>query len=72
MRAATLDDVPAIAELIERHAQEVFGESELSEDEVRHWFGLPHIWIRVAEQDGSLFGYLDVLRPSEEAPWDDW
>ena len=70
VRAATEDDVPAIAALIERHAQEVFGESELSEEEVRHWFRLPNVWIRVAEQNESLFGYLDALSPSEEAPWD--
>jgi len=70
LRGPTLDDVPAIAELIERHAQEVFGESEVSGDELRHWFGLPNIWMRVAEEDGRLQGYLDVLKPSDEAAWD--
>lgn len=65
VREATEEDIPAIAALVERHAQEVLGESELSEAEIRHWFTLPRIWIRVAEHDGEICGYLDSLRRSE-------
>src|SRR5205823_60533 len=61
VRAAREDETPAIAELIDRHACEGFGESDMSEDEIRHWFSLPNVWILVAEQNGELCGYLDGL-----------
>ncbi len=57
----TDEQAPALAELVDGHAQALFGESEVSEDEVRHWFGLPGIWMRVAEREGALTGYLDVV-----------
>jgi mycothiol synthase len=68
VRTATEDDVPAVVDVINRHAQEIYGESELSEDEIGHWFRLPNIWIRVAQQEGGLCGYADGLRPNEESP----
>jgi ribosomal protein S18 acetylase RimI-like enzyme len=61
VRAAREDETPAIAELIDRHAREVFGESDMSEDEIRHWFSLPNVWILVAERNGELCGYVDRL-----------
>jgi mycothiol synthase len=60
VRGARLEEVPAIRALIEEHAQAAFGETELSEEEVRSWFGLPRLWIQVAERDGELVGYVDV------------
>jgi mycothiol synthase len=53
-------DAPAIAELVNEHARSLFGESELTEGEIRHWLGLPNIWFRLAERDGLVLGYLDV------------
>jgi mycothiol synthase len=70
VRPAQEDDVPEIFGLIDRHAQEVAGERETSEAEIRHWFTLPRIWIRVAERDGRIRGYLDSLRRNEESPND--
>jgi len=61
VRAAREDETHAIAELIDAHAREVFRESDMSEDEIRHWFSLPNVWILVAEQNGELCGYLDGL-----------
>jgi len=60
VRAAREDEAPAIRALLEEHALVSFGEPELSEEEVRSWFALPKLWIRVAERDGALVGYLDV------------
>lgn len=50
----------AIATLLNDHARALFGESELTEREIRHWFTLPNLWFRVAEQDEQLVGYVDV------------
>jgi mycothiol synthase len=65
LRAPSKDEAPALRELIERYSQAVFGETEFSEEEVRHWFTVPGIWMRVAERDGNLVGYLDIA-PREE------
>ena len=35
------------------------------EDEVRHWFTVPDIWMRVAERVGELVGYLDLSKREE-------
>jgi mycothiol synthase len=56
------DEAPAIAGLLNEHAQSLFGEIEIAEAEVRHWFAMPEIWIRVAEQDGRLVGYADAVK----------
>jgi mycothiol synthase len=60
LRDATPDDAPAIKELLDEHALESFGEVELSEDEIRSWFGMAKLWIQVAERSGELVGYLDA------------
>jgi mycothiol synthase len=61
VRAAREDDAPALARFLDEHALAAFGESELSEEEMRHWFTLPGIWMRVAERDGQVAGYVDVV-----------
>jgi mycothiol synthase len=60
LRDATPDDAPAIRALLEEHALASFGEVELSEEEIRSWFGTPRLWIQLAERDGKPVGYLDV------------
>lgn len=60
VREARKDDAAAIHALIDRHAQAAFGEAELDEAEVRHWFELPELWLAVAERAGEIAGYLDV------------
>ena len=61
IREPTTDEAGEIADLLNAHAQSAFGETEIAEGEVRHWFGLPDIWIRVAERDGRFVGYLDAV-----------
>ena len=62
IRAPSEDEAPALRELIERHSQAVLGETEISEEEVRHWFTVPGISMLVAERGGELVGYLDVSK----------
>ena len=33
---------------------------------MRQWFKLPEIWIRVADRDGRLVGYLDAVRRGKD------
>jgi mycothiol synthase len=65
IREPRKDEAARIAELLNEHAHALFGEAEIAEAEVRHWFGLREIWIRVAERDGRLVGYLDAVRRGE-------
>lgn len=62
IREPRVDQAGAIADLLNEHAQFAFGETEIAEAEVRHWFGMPDVWIRVAERDGRLVGYLDAVK----------
>jgi mycothiol synthase len=64
LREPTREDAPAIAELLNAHSEALFGEPALTAAQVRDWFALPEIWMRLAEGDGPLVGYVDV---SEEA-----
>jgi mycothiol synthase len=61
VRKTTIDEAPAVHALLEEHALASFGEPGLSEEELRSWFGLPSSEFRVAERDGELVGYLDVV-----------
>ena len=61
VRTPALDEAPAVRALLDEHALASFGEAELSEEEVRSWFAMPKIWMQVAERDGRLVGYLDVV-----------
>ena len=58
LRASHKDEAAEIADLLNEHARAAFGETEIAEAEVRHWFALPEIWIRVVERDGRLVGYV--------------
>ena len=60
LRLPTMDDAPAIRGLLREWALESIGEEGVSEEEIRSWFGLPDIWMRVAERDGRLVGYVDA------------
>jgi mycothiol synthase len=60
IRTPSVDEAPAIRALIEEHAQAAFGETDVSEQEIRTWFARPHVSIRVAEREGGLAGYADV------------
>ena len=71
LRPTSVDEAPAIKALLEEHALVSFGEPELSEEEVRSWFGQQNLEFRVAERDGELVGYLDIqLQESGRFPAD--
>jgi mycothiol synthase len=71
VRPVSVDEAPAIQALLHEHALVSFGEPELSEEEVRSWFGQQNLEFRVAERDGELVGYLDVqLQESGRLPAD--
>ena len=65
IREPKADEAAAISDLLNEHAETAFGETEIAEPEVRRWFAMPEIWIRVAERDGRLVGYVDALRRGE-------
>jgi mycothiol synthase len=71
LRPTSVDEAPAIKALLEEHALASFGEPELSEEEVRSWFGQKNLEFRVVERDGKLVGYLDIqLQESGRFPAD--
>ena len=61
IREPTNAEAAEIAHLLNQHAEAAFGETEIAAAEVRYWFTLPEIWIRVAERDGQLVGYVDAV-----------
>jgi mycothiol synthase len=67
VREPTTDEAGGIVELLNAHAQSAFGETEIAEAEVRHWFGISDIWIRVVEREGRLVGYLDAVKRRGDA-----
>ena len=67
LRPPVDDEAPALTALLESHAQAAFGERELDEGEVRHWFTLPGVWMQVAEQEGQLVGYADAVARDDGA-----
>lgn len=71
LRPTSVDEAPAIKALLEEHALASFGEPELSEEEVRSWFGQKNLEFRVAERNEELVGYLDIqLQESGRFPAD--
>jgi mycothiol synthase len=66
VRAASEEEVPEIVGLLDVYAQRILGEREIDEEELRSWFRLPRVWIRVAERDGEIAGYVDALQPGDD------
>jgi hypothetical protein len=64
LRAPTLDDVPGITRLFNRGSEELFGEADEGEDDVRRFLTSeeldPAEDIRLAEADGELVGCADI------------
>ena len=75
LRAPTLADVPAITRLFNRESEDLFGEADESEDDVRRFLTSgevdPQEDIRVAESDGKLVGYVDVYPHPHPSYWVD-
>ena len=70
IRETSTEEADAIADLLNQHADAAFGEKDVAAPEVRHWFGIENIWMRVAERDGSLVGYVDAVKRGENRPLD--
>ena len=62
-------DAGALAAFLNEHSRALFGETDLSADEVREWFRIPSVWIRVVERDGRVIGYVDVTKDAERPRW---
>jgi mycothiol synthase len=75
LRAPTLDDLPALTDLINRDSQELYGEREESIESMRGWLTGPKLNpdtdIRVAVTDGRFRGYVDVDPEPEPIYWAD-
>jgi ribosomal protein S18 acetylase RimI-like enzyme len=75
LRAPTLDELETLAELINRDANELYGEGEANIESMRMWLTGPRLNpktdIRVAVVDGSLRGYVDVDPDPEPIYWAD-
>jgi hypothetical protein len=75
LRAPTLDELETLAELINRDANELYGEGEANIESMRMWLTGPRLNpktdIRVAVVDGSIRGYVDVDPDPEPIYWAD-
>jgi mycothiol synthase len=75
LRAPTLDELEALADLINRDANELYGESDANVESMRMWLTGPRLKpetdIRVAVVDGRLRGYVDVDPDPEPIYWAD-
>jgi mycothiol synthase len=64
VRAPRQEEAGAIAELVNAHAQSLFGVDAVTVEEIEHWFTIPTLDpdkdMRVAVGDGALLGYADV------------
>jgi mycothiol synthase len=74
-RAPTLDDVPGITRLFNRGSEELFGQADESEDDVRRFLTSdeldPTEDIRLVEADGELVGYADIYPHPHPTYWVD-
>jgi mycothiol synthase len=61
LRTPTADDATVIAAFLDEHGRSAIGESEIGEAEVRHWLTMPELWFQVAEREGRIVGYLDLV-----------
>ncbi len=66
VREPGADEAESLTGLLNAHSSGLHGEADLSVDTVRHWFEMANIWVRVAERDGALVGYLDVTSEEQD------
>jgi mycothiol synthase len=75
LRPPTLEDVPAITRLFNRASEELFGEADDAEDDVRRFVTSdeldPAEDIRLAESDGEVVGYADIYPHPHPSYWID-
>ena len=61
VRAATTVEAGAVASLLNAHSTALHGEADVTESIVFEWFENPDLQIRVAEVDGGLACYGDLM-----------
>jgi mycothiol synthase len=75
LRAPTLEDLPALTDLINRDSEELFGEREESIESMRTWLTGPNLNpatdMRVAVVDGEFRGYVDLDEDPHPVYWAD-
>lgn len=75
LRAPRLDELAALADLINRDSKELYGEREVGVEMMRMWLTGPKLDpqtdIRVAVSDGEFRGYVDVDADPEPIYWVD-
>lgn len=75
LRAPRLDELTALTELINRDADELYGEREENEESMRMWLTGPKLNpetdMRVAVVDGDFRGYVDVDADPDPIYWAD-
>jgi ribosomal protein S18 acetylase RimI-like enzyme len=75
LRAPTLDDVEALTELVNRDADELYGEPEETVESMTPWLtgpGLdPASDARIAVEDGEVRGYVDIDADPDPVYWVD-
>jgi mycothiol synthase len=73
LRPPREDDFDAILELMNASHLAVFGEADVTADELRTWFATPSVAperdIRLLEEDGRLVGYADVYLAENTQRW---
>lgn len=75
LRPPAPEDVPAIARLFNRASEELFGQADESEDDVRRFLTSdeldPDEDIRLVDGDGELAGYVDIFPHPHPTYWVD-
>jgi mycothiol synthase len=66
LRTPSLDDAPVIASFLGAYSRATVGETEIAEAEIRDWLKMPTLWVQLAEREGEITGYLDVLTEDDE------
>jgi ribosomal protein S18 acetylase RimI-like enzyme len=62
-------DAAAIAAYLNEHSRALFSETDLSEAEVREWFRITGVWMRLAELEARIVGYVDVTKDEGRPRW---
>jgi ribosomal protein S18 acetylase RimI-like enzyme len=66
------DEFDALLDLMNDHQEKVYGERDVSADELRTWLTAPSVVVerdlRVLEEDGRLLGYADVDSDNTDPP----
>ena len=65
VREPGADDAEGIAEACNELSTQLYGVTDVSAEEIRHWLSLPNVETAVAELGGQICGYMDFHRHDE-------